>query len=160
MASHSQWFNLGRDPCACKGWYLANELSTGLGLRKMTAAAAVLPPLWQRVVEGDARWGSARRLQRLWKALASAHRPALPADPVEGGAPGWCWDGHTDQFEPGQRRLDPLPQRGAVRVHRRRGHRMQTIDSVRPRSWTVTRRAVTSQSAIETSATGQAAAPI
>ncbi|GAA2504817.1 daptide-type RiPP biosynthesis dehydogenase [Streptomyces longisporus] len=85
-ASHSQWFNLGRDPCACKGWYLANELSTGLGLRKMTAAAAVLPPLWQRVVEGDARWGSARRLRRLWKAVASAHRPALPADPVEGVA--------------------------------------------------------------------------
>ncbi|WP_051865955.1 daptide-type RiPP biosynthesis dehydogenase [Streptomyces griseus] len=82
--SHSQWFNLGRDPCACKGWYLANELSTGLGLRKMTAAAAVLPPLWQRVVEGDVRWGSAPRLRRLWEAVAQVHRPALPTDPVEG----------------------------------------------------------------------------
>jgi NADP-dependent alcohol dehydrogenase len=52
----------------------------------MTAAAAVLPPLWQRIVEGDDRWGSARRLRRLWRAVASVHRPALPADPVEGVA--------------------------------------------------------------------------
>lgn len=84
--SHSAWFNLGRDPCACKGWYLANELSTGLGLRKMTAAAAVLPPLWQRIAEGDARWGSARRLRQLWEAVTSGHRPPLPDDPVEGVA--------------------------------------------------------------------------
>ncbi|QNP72658.1 iron-containing alcohol dehydrogenase [Streptomyces roseirectus] len=82
--SHGPWFNLGRDPCACKGWYLANELSTGLGLRKMTAAAALLAPLWRRIAEGDARWGSARRLRRLWQTVTSAHRPALPADPVEG----------------------------------------------------------------------------
>ncbi|PWG08861.1 alcohol dehydrogenase [Streptomyces sp. V2] len=82
--SHGPWFNAGRDPSACKGWYLANELSTGLGLRKMTAAAAVLPPLWRRIEEGDVPWGSAPRLHRLWQAVASAHRPALPADPVEG----------------------------------------------------------------------------
>jgi NADP-dependent alcohol dehydrogenase len=82
--SHGPWFNQGRDPCACKGWYLANELSTGLGLRKMTAAAAVLPPLWRRIAEGDVRWGSAPRLRRLWQAVTSVHLPALPADPVEG----------------------------------------------------------------------------
>lgn len=89
--SHSQWFNLGRDPCACKGWYLGNELSSGLGRRKMTAAAAVLGPLWQRVVEGDARWGSAPRLHRLWRTVTEAHQAQsggapLPADPVEGVA--------------------------------------------------------------------------
>ncbi|GAA2445469.1 daptide-type RiPP biosynthesis dehydogenase [Streptomyces glaucus] len=84
--SHAAWFNVGRDPCACKGWYLANELSTALGLRKMTAAAAVLPPLWQRIAEGDARWGSARRLRQLWEAVASVHHPPLPDDPVEGVA--------------------------------------------------------------------------
>ncbi|GGQ30556.1 daptide-type RiPP biosynthesis dehydogenase [Streptomyces mutabilis] len=84
--SHSQWFNLGRDPCACKGWYLANELSTGLGLRKMTAAAAVLPPLWQRIVDGDDRWGSAHRLRRLWETVNLAHGRELPADPAEGVA--------------------------------------------------------------------------
>ncbi|GAQ55207.1 alcohol dehydrogenase YqhD [Streptomyces acidiscabies] len=82
--SHGPWFNAGRDPSACKGWYLANELSTGLGLRKMTAAAAVLPPLWRRIAEGDVHWGSARRLRRLWQAVTSAHSPALPEDPVEG----------------------------------------------------------------------------
>lgn len=81
--SHNPWLNLGRDPCACKGWYLANELSTGLGLRKMTAAAALLPPLWRRITAPDPRWGSARRLERLWQVVRSA-RPALPADPADG----------------------------------------------------------------------------
>jgi NADP-dependent alcohol dehydrogenase len=81
--SHNPWLNLGRDPCACKGWYLANELSTGLGLRKMTAAAALLPPLWRRIAAPDPRWGSARRLERLWQVVRSA-RAALPADPVDG----------------------------------------------------------------------------
>ncbi|MET8980885.1 daptide-type RiPP biosynthesis dehydogenase [Streptomyces sp. NPDC004539] len=82
--SHGPGFNTGRDPAACKGWYLANELSTGLGLRKMTAAAAVLPPLWRRIAEGDTHWGSVPRLHRLWQAVTSAHRPALPEDPVDG----------------------------------------------------------------------------
>ncbi|MCM3883389.1 daptide-type RiPP biosynthesis dehydogenase [Frankia sp. R82] len=82
--SHSQWLNLDRDPCACKGWYLANELSTGLGLRKMTAAAALLPPLWERIAKADPRWGSAERLHRLWQVVASARKAPLPTGPADG----------------------------------------------------------------------------
>jgi NADP-dependent alcohol dehydrogenase len=82
--SHNQWLNLDRDPCACKGWYLANELSTGLGLRKMTAAAALLPPLWERIATPDPRWGAARRLHRLWQVVASARKAPLPAGPADG----------------------------------------------------------------------------
>ncbi len=81
--SHARWMNDSRDPYACKGWYLANELSTGLGLRKMTAAAALLPPLWA-AVSTDARWGSARRLDRLWQKVRTAEAGRFPRDPVEG----------------------------------------------------------------------------
>ncbi|MGW1465540.1 daptide-type RiPP biosynthesis dehydogenase [Streptomyces sp. NPDC002308] len=82
--SHQQWLNLGREPAACKGWYLANELSTALGVRKMTAAAALLPPLWRRIADGDTRWGSASRLAGLWRAVADGRSVPTPEDPVEG----------------------------------------------------------------------------
>ncbi|MEU1086743.1 daptide-type RiPP biosynthesis dehydogenase [Streptomyces sp. NPDC005576] len=82
--SHQQWLNLGREPAACKGWYLANELSTALGVRKMTAAAALLPPLWRRIADGDTRWGSASRLARLWRAVADERSVPTPEDPVAG----------------------------------------------------------------------------
>lgn len=82
--SHQQWLNLGREPAACKGWYLANELSTALGVRKMTAAAALLPPLWRRIADGDTRWGSASRLAGLWRSVADGRSVPTPQDPVEG----------------------------------------------------------------------------
>ncbi|MBT2392593.1 iron-containing alcohol dehydrogenase [Streptomyces sp. ISL-1] len=91
--SHAGWVVLGRVPYAGKGWYLANELSTGMGLRKMTAVAALLPPMWGAIAAGDTRLGSARRLDGLWRRLRSAaldpwsaERPAppLPEDPAAG----------------------------------------------------------------------------
>ncbi|MEV8307292.1 daptide-type RiPP biosynthesis dehydogenase [Streptomyces flavidovirens] len=91
--SHAGWVVLGRAPYGAKGWYIANELSTGLGLRKMTAVAALLPPLWGAITAGDSRLGSARRLERLWHRLRaaaldspSARRPAppLPENPAAG----------------------------------------------------------------------------
>lgn len=70
--SHAGWVVLSRSPYAGKGWYLANELSTALGLRKMTAVAALLPPLWGAIAAGDTRLGSARRLDALWQRLRAA----------------------------------------------------------------------------------------
>ncbi|MBP2708352.1 iron-containing alcohol dehydrogenase [Microbispora sp. RL4-1S] len=84
--SHNPWINHSRDPNACKGWYLANELSSGLGLRKMTAAAALLPHLWAAISAPDPRWGSARRLDRLWEAIWTAEAGRFPRNPVDGVA--------------------------------------------------------------------------
>lgn len=82
--AHAGWTVLGREPYANRGWYVANELSSALGLRKMTAVAALLPPLWRRVADGDERYGSARRLGRLWQRLRTAVPEGLPADAADG----------------------------------------------------------------------------
>lgn len=84
--THMAWASLGRNRYGAKGWYVANELSTALGVRKMTAVCAVLPPLWRAVSGGDARLGSAARLRRVWILLrgASGNATALPADPADG----------------------------------------------------------------------------
>ncbi|GAA3800608.1 hypothetical protein GCM10022403_038620 [Streptomyces coacervatus] len=82
--SHSAWLHHGRDPYAVKGWLIANELSWSLGVRKMTAVAALLPPLWQAIAEGESRLGSAERLRRIWARLRTAGPTPLPGDPAEG----------------------------------------------------------------------------
>ncbi|MFC8566301.1 daptide-type RiPP biosynthesis dehydogenase [Streptomyces sp. NPDC057245] len=91
--SHAGWVVLNRSPYAGKGWYLANELSSELGLRKMTAVAALLPPLWGAIAAGDTRLGSARRLDALWRRLRTdapdpagqgRTAPPLPEDPAAG----------------------------------------------------------------------------
>jgi NADP-dependent alcohol dehydrogenase len=81
--SHSGWVHQGRSPYSVKGWLVTNELSSVLGVRKMTAVAAFLPVLWRAVADGDTRLGSAPRLARLWERLRGTDL-ALPADPVEG----------------------------------------------------------------------------
>ncbi|GAA2250691.1 MULTISPECIES: daptide-type RiPP biosynthesis dehydogenase [Kitasatospora] len=78
------WLQLDREPFALRGWYIANELSTSLGVRKMTAVAALLPSLFRRIAAGDRRLGSAERLERLWRGLRPAAPRPLPADPSAG----------------------------------------------------------------------------
>ncbi|MFE1250890.1 daptide-type RiPP biosynthesis dehydogenase [Streptomyces sp. NPDC058766] len=85
-SSHDEWFHSGRDPYAVKGWLVANELSSALAIRKMTAVAALLPPLWRAIDSGEGRLGSARRLRRLWSLLRSEGPGQLPADPAYGVA--------------------------------------------------------------------------
>ncbi|CAL9305362.1 daptide-type RiPP biosynthesis dehydogenase [Streptomyces rochei] len=85
-SSHDEWFHSGRDPYAVKGWLVANELSSALEIRKMTAVAALLPPLWRAIDAGERRLGSARRLRRLWSLLRSEGPGRLPADPASGMA--------------------------------------------------------------------------
>ncbi|WP_431682770.1 daptide-type RiPP biosynthesis dehydogenase [Kitasatospora sp. KL5] len=82
--THSDWLQLDREPFALRGWYIANELSTALGVRKMTAVAALLPTLFRRTAAGDRRLGSAERLGRLWEGLRSAAPRPLPAEPSAG----------------------------------------------------------------------------
>ncbi|WP_328299928.1 iron-containing alcohol dehydrogenase [Streptomyces sp. NBC_00435] len=84
--THAEWLHFGREPYAVKGWLIANELSSALGVRKMTAVAALLPPLWRVIADGDERFGSARRLLRVWERLRTAGPVVLPADPARGMA--------------------------------------------------------------------------
>ncbi|MEY9997761.1 alcohol dehydrogenase class IV [Streptomyces sp. V4I8] len=85
-STHDAWFHAGRDPYAVKGWLIANELSSALAIRKMTAVSALLPPLWQAIDAGEERLGSARRLRRLWSVLRSENPEELPTDPAPGVA--------------------------------------------------------------------------
>ncbi|MCX5376687.1 daptide-type RiPP biosynthesis dehydogenase [Streptomyces sp. NBC_00091] len=82
--SHAEWAHLGRDLYAVKGWLIANELSSALGVRKMTAVAAILPHLWRAISAGEARLGSAVRLERMWSRLRATDPDTLPRDPAAG----------------------------------------------------------------------------
>ncbi|MCX5200286.1 iron-containing alcohol dehydrogenase [Streptomyces sp. NBC_00237] len=82
--THSTWMRLGRSPFTTAGWIVANELSTALNVRKMTAVAALLPSLWRAVLDGDERYGSAARLRRIWGRIREAAPAALPEDPALG----------------------------------------------------------------------------
>jgi NADP-dependent alcohol dehydrogenase len=74
---------VGRDPFAAKTWFLANELAATAGVRKMAATAAVLPVVWERVMDGDGRFGDRSRLRQAWAAVR-AGAPWVPVDPVPG----------------------------------------------------------------------------
>ncbi len=82
--SHAAWLSLGRNRYSARGWYIANELSTALGVRKMTAVAAVLPSLWSEIAAGQEILGSADRLGAAWRVLRAASSRELPADPIAG----------------------------------------------------------------------------
>ncbi|GAA5154635.1 MULTISPECIES: daptide-type RiPP biosynthesis dehydogenase [Amycolatopsis] len=76
-ATHTGWALSGREPYAARHWYLANELATVLGVRKMVATACLLPAVWRRVSLGDTRYGHAAGLAGLGRWLG------VP-DPVRG----------------------------------------------------------------------------
>lgn len=83
-STHNGRFTAGRDPYSVKGWLIANELSSALKIRKVTAVAALLPPLWGAIDAGDERLGSARRLRRLWLLLRAQRPELLPTNPAIG----------------------------------------------------------------------------
>lgn len=72
------WSLLGRSSYGSKVWYLANELATVAGVRKVTATACLLPTLWQRIMADDARFGDRRRLATFCLRTGIGH------DPVDG----------------------------------------------------------------------------
>ena len=72
----------GRDPYSARHWYLANEVSFRLGVRKMVATVAIIAAVWRRIRSGDTRWGDRRSLERFWTAVADG--AGLPLDPSAG----------------------------------------------------------------------------
>ncbi|MFE0019866.1 daptide-type RiPP biosynthesis dehydogenase [Amycolatopsis sp. NPDC059021] len=75
--THTGWALAGRGRYSAKHWYLANELSCALGVRKMVATACLLPAVWSRILEGDTRYGNAASLTEAWSGLDHG-------DPVSG----------------------------------------------------------------------------
>lgn len=64
-------------------WYVANELSFALGVRKIPATIAVIAAIWRRIDAGDRRWGEREGLRSLWHPVAdSARLPTSPADGI------------------------------------------------------------------------------
>ncbi|MFI9764125.1 daptide-type RiPP biosynthesis dehydogenase [Streptomyces sp. NPDC051963] len=73
-----------RMPFTVKVWFLANNLSHHLGVRKMTALANLVPGYWSHLADRTAV--GAQRVGRTWSALRAATPAAVPADPAEGFA--------------------------------------------------------------------------
>jgi hypothetical protein len=72
----------GRDPYSARHWYVANEVSFLLGVRKIVATAAVIAAVWRRICSGDVRWGDRDGLEGFWAGVAGGM--ALPLDPPSG----------------------------------------------------------------------------
>lgn len=66
-----------------KVWFLANNLSHHLGVRKMVALDTLVPAVWQAMVTNPA-WGSAEKLRRVWAELARETPVTLDPDPTVG----------------------------------------------------------------------------
>lgn len=70
------------DLACARHWYVANEASFRLGVRKMAATAAIVPAVWDRIEQGDARWGDAANLGAYWRAATAGQ--GLPETPADG----------------------------------------------------------------------------
>ena len=81
-ATHRGWALSGRSPHPSPLWFVATELSAVLGISKVAANAALLPPWLARVVRRGGRWGEPCRLVALWRSITG--RP--PAGDVEAEA--------------------------------------------------------------------------
>ena len=77
METHTGWSLVGRNPYGARHWYVANELAYLTGVRKMTATAALIGPVWEEIAGGNAAWGDPARLHQLWSEVA----PGLALDP-------------------------------------------------------------------------------
>jgi len=82
--THTSWALAGRDPFGGRAWYIANEVATVLGVRKMPATMPVVAAVWARAAAGDRRFGHPERLAPAWDAVRRAARPGLGGDPAAG----------------------------------------------------------------------------
>lgn len=83
METHTGWALIARDPYGAKHWYVANELAYVTGVRKMTATASVISPIWEEIANGTAAWGDRSRLLKLWSVVMDAD-PSLDPNPAKG----------------------------------------------------------------------------
>lgn len=72
----------GPDPYSARHWYVANEISFLLDVRKMVATAAIVAAVWRRICAGDVRWGDRTTLDDFWAQAAAGM--SLPPDPPAG----------------------------------------------------------------------------
>ncbi|MFF8188023.1 iron-containing alcohol dehydrogenase [Microbacterium sp. NPDC016588] len=72
----------GRAPFSPRHWYLANEVSFVARTTKMRATASVVSAVWQRIEEGDTRWGRSEPLEAFWREVTRDTR--LPLAPAAG----------------------------------------------------------------------------
>ncbi|MGM1018376.1 MAG: iron-containing alcohol dehydrogenase [Actinomycetota bacterium] len=72
----------GRDPYAALHWYVANEVSFRLGVRKVVATTPLMAPLWSRIGAGDRRWGDREGLGSFWSEVARSS--GLAVSPHQG----------------------------------------------------------------------------
>lgn len=107
METHTGWALVARDPYGAKHWYLANELAYVTGVRKMTATASVIGPIWEEIANGTAAWGDRSRLLKLWSVVMDAD-PSLDPNPAKGiNQLMWRW---------GIARLDAISEKALMKT--------------------------------------------
>ncbi|WP_431795751.1 iron-containing alcohol dehydrogenase [Microbacterium enclense] len=80
----------GRAPFSPRHWYLANEVSFVARTTKMRATASVVSRVWQRIEDGDSRWGSFPPLEAFWReAVRDARLPHAPAAGIDALVARW-----------------------------------------------------------------------
>lgn len=82
--THSHWLHLARPPFAYKAWFLATELASRVGGRKVPALTAVLPPVWAEILSACGVLGDREGLLRAWQAVGRGAGDTLAEDPVAG----------------------------------------------------------------------------
>ncbi len=82
--AHSDSLVRPHGPWESKLWFVANELSSVAGVRKMVATLVVWPCIWRRILQGDNRRGEAVRLRRIWSVISDGYQGLLTPDPARG----------------------------------------------------------------------------
>lgn len=80
----------GRAPFSPRHWYLAHEVSFVARTTKMRATASVVSRVWQRIEDGDSRWGAAEPLEAFWREVGrDARLPLAPSACIDALVARW-----------------------------------------------------------------------
>ncbi|MFD4633545.1 daptide-type RiPP biosynthesis dehydogenase [Streptomyces sp. NPDC058284] len=85
ITSHDDTLVRGRAPFTAKAWFLANNLSHHLGVRKMRVLANLIPAYWGHLRAAPGL-GSADRARQAWEVLRAAIPVPVSAEPATGFA--------------------------------------------------------------------------
>lgn len=124
--SHSPHLAYSTQTFGTRGWYVANELATTASVSKMTALIDVTPLIWERILDGDERWGERHRLLEFWR-----HAVPAPAsdDPVLGFRDWTLSLGAAGLPDVVRERIDPVAL--ADRCLRRWGYGLPMLGALR-----------------------------